>query len=152
MHLSPRHTATVLAALRIYQEEITNFGWDSVADRDQFTSTGHAPLSLAEIDDLCETLNLGEAETEEQQARRLAIIGLAGEQHASEDVGVDADARLAEGDDNGCHVSAWLWVSFSGTPFDKETEADEPEPPDCTACNDGSCPWCQAELQAAATP
>lgn len=198
MHFTPRHTATILAALRIYQEEITNFGWDAVADREQFTSTGHAPFTLQEIDTLCETLNfeapdpllthLAEeleairqalqqdnpgradwlarkateritahqapakpAETEDLKARRLAIIDLADEQHASEDIDVDADARLSEGDDNGCYVSAWLWVNFSGTPFDKEPEEeeeDQDELPECTACTDGSCPWCQAEIQA----
>lgn len=58
MKLTPRHTATLLAALRIYQEEITNFGFESLEDREQFTSIGVAPMSLDEIDDLCEEINL----------------------------------------------------------------------------------------------
>ena len=65
-----------------------------------------------------------EATTPESEARRLAIIDLADEQHPNEDISVDADAILSEGDDNGCYISAWLWISFSGTPYDKETEKE----------------------------
>lgn len=36
-------------------------------------------------------------------------------------------AILSEGDDNGTFVLAWTWVSFSGTPFDKDAEDDEEE-------------------------
>jgi hypothetical protein len=33
---------------------------------------------------------------------------------------------------------------------EEEEEAEAIANPDCTACNDGSCPWCQAEKAAAA--
>ena len=116
--------------------------------------------------------------TEEENDREQEILDLArGKLPSGEDC-VDEDAVISEGDDNGCYVAAWLWVDFSGTPFDKElpcTECgaptddgegydglcgtcadkkeaadDEEESPDCTACTDGTCAWCQAEKQATA--
>lgn len=59
MNLTPRQLTSVLCALRIYQEEITNFGWDAVANRDHFQD-GTEPLTLEEIDDLCESLTFGD--------------------------------------------------------------------------------------------
>ncbi len=55
--------------------------------------------------------------------RRLEIINLARQQRQVEGaVEIDDNAQLSEGNDNGCYVQAWVWVSFSGTPFDKEKE------------------------------
>ena len=34
---------------------------------------------------------------------------------------IDNDAEISEGDHNGAYVQAWVWVSFAGTEFDKET-------------------------------
>lgn len=73
----------------------------------------------------------------EAEARRMAIIELA---DTDEDIDIDADATLSEGDDNGCYVSAWVWVCFAGTPYDKE-----PTDLECSDCSDGSCAWCQEE-------
>jgi len=65
----------------------------------------------------------------EDEARRVKIVELAGEQGWVTDgeVEIDADARLSEGNDNGCYVSAWVWCPFEGTEFDTECEDDEPE-------------------------
>ena len=54
------------------------------------------------------------------ESRRIAIIALARQRHQEEgEVEIDDDARLSEGDDNGCYVAAWLWVDFGETKFDK---------------------------------
>jgi hypothetical protein len=36
-------------------------------------------------------------------------------------------AITSEGDDNGAYVMGWRWVSFEGTPLDKNTEDEEEE-------------------------
>lgn len=57
-------------------------------------------------------------------ARHKAIIELARNEHEVDgEVEIDAGATLSEGDDNGCYVQAWVWVSFGGTPYDKEKES-----------------------------
>lgn len=54
-------------------------------------------------------------------ARHKAIIELARNEHQDDgEVEIDAGATLSEGDDNGCYVQAWVWVSFEGTPHNKE--------------------------------
>jgi len=59
----------------------------------------------------------------ESEERRFEIIELAREQRQEEGfVEIDDDARLSEGNDNGCYVAAWVWVDFGGTKFDKEME------------------------------
>ena len=56
----------------------------------------------------------------ETERRRQQIVELARQTHQREgEVEIDADADLSEGDDNGCYVAAWVWVSFAATPFDK---------------------------------
>ena len=56
------------------------------------------------------------------EERRLAIIEMARQEHQEDgEVEIDNDAKLSEGTDNGCYVAAWVWFSFSGTEFDKET-------------------------------
>lgn len=50
MNLNDRETATVLAALRLAQQEYVSF-----ASFDHFSD--HAPLTLQEIDELCERIN-----------------------------------------------------------------------------------------------
>lgn len=54
-------------------------------------------------------------------ARHKTIIELAREEYRL-DTKIDDNAPLSEGDDNGCYVQAWVWVSFGGTPYDKETK------------------------------
>lgn len=53
--------------------------------------------------------------------RRVEIIAEAKGEHGVEgEVEVDDDAKLSEGEDNGCYVQAWVWVDFAGTRWDKE--------------------------------
>lgn len=33
----------------------------------------------------------------------------------------DQHAMVSEGEDNGAYVRAWVWISFEGTPLDKDT-------------------------------
>lgn len=66
-------------------------------------------------------------ELEVDDARHKAIIELARNEHEHDgEVEIDDDAKLSEADDNpdnGCYVQAWVWVSFGGTPYDKEKES-----------------------------
>ncbi len=58
---------------------------------------------------------------EAQTERDTAIRDLAREQqHVDGELEFDHGATISEGDDNGAYVQAWAWVSFSGTPLDKE--------------------------------
>ncbi len=43
----------------------------------------------------------------------------------TEDVQVDNSASVAEGDDNGACVQAWVWIPFEGTPLDKASAEAE---------------------------
>jgi hypothetical protein len=51
--------------------------------------------------------------------REQEIRALAGDQYGSDEIEIDADARISEGDENGAFVRAWVWVDFSGTELDK---------------------------------
>lgn len=59
----------------------------------------------------------------DDDARRQAILKLVPGHADAEDLQIDEDALVSEGDDNGAYVQAWVWVSFEGTPFDKEPGA-----------------------------
>lgn len=52
--LSPRELATVLAALRYWQEELEPDGIPPIMD---YFTDGTEPLSIEDIDELCERLN-----------------------------------------------------------------------------------------------
>jgi hypothetical protein len=62
--------------------------------------------------------------TANYRKRREAILAMAREQHNTDsregELEIDDNAKLSEGDDNGTYVQAWVWVSFAGTPLDKE--------------------------------
>ena len=66
--MTPREMATVLAALRRFQDEMHTFAMevgDPMVEMSQAMPghfEDHAPLSISEIDALCERLNLGEIE------------------------------------------------------------------------------------------
>jgi len=64
------------------------------------------------------------AETSDRsESERKEIIALARKEHQRDgECEIDSDAKLSEGGDNGTYVQAWVWVSFEGTKFDKETE------------------------------
>lgn len=58
--LSPRELATVLASLRHFQQDLIR---DEVTGGDGPISLHfdeHVPLAIAEIDELCERLNMGD--------------------------------------------------------------------------------------------
>ena len=62
----------------------------------------------------------------EADDRRLEILELARNEHQKDgEVEIDDNAQLSEGSDNGCYVAAWVWVGFSGTPFDKDKEEQQ---------------------------
>ena len=68
-------------------------------------------------DALCEDCHVA------AEDRRLEIVELARNEHQQDgEVEIDDNAQLSEGNDNGCYVRAWVWVGFSGTPFDKNKE------------------------------
>ena len=59
----------------------------------------------------------------EADDRRQEIVELARNEHQKYgEVEIDDNAQLSEGNDNGCYVQAWVWVSFEGTRFDKEKD------------------------------
>ena len=68
--------------------------------------------------------------SEEETARRQAIYDLHLTQYPQETVEVDDDFTIHDGDENGCFISAWIWIDFSETPLDKETCADKANPAD----------------------
>ena len=57
MKLSDRELATVLAALRYWQDEMAPYEDGSTSEHFQEVT----PLTTKEIDDLCERLNTGES-------------------------------------------------------------------------------------------
>ncbi len=58
-----------------------------------------------------------------EQQRQITTIELARQDPRLDDeLEIDSDPKVSEGDDNGAWVAAWLWVDFSGTPLDKDVE------------------------------
>jgi hypothetical protein len=58
--LTDRELATVLAALRYWQQNLANHESESPLVAEHFDDV-NTPLTVAEIDDLCERLNCGPA-------------------------------------------------------------------------------------------
>lgn len=55
--------------------------------------------------------------------RTATIVALARARHEEEGaLEFDDTPAVAEGEDNGAYVQAWVWVSFDGTPLDKHQE------------------------------
>lgn len=71
------------------------------------------------ITDMAFKIPIDGLDSPEAEARRNGIIKLAMEE-LSDDMSIDSDATLSEGDDNGCYVQTWQWVCFADTPYDKE--------------------------------
>lgn len=58
---------------------------------------------------------------EQEESRRSRIVELAkGKYEREGEVEIDDNAKLSEGSDNGTYVQAWVWVDFTGTPFNKK--------------------------------
>jgi hypothetical protein len=52
-----------------------------------------------------------------------AILDLARQDsRVNDELEIDDNAHVSLSSDNGCFVQAWMWVSFTGTQFDKEPE------------------------------
>jgi hypothetical protein len=80
----------------------------------------HEAADALTDNDLCPDCRIDDEE------RRFEIIELAREQHQKDgELEIDDDARVSEGNDNGCYVGAWVWLDFAETKFDKEKE-DQP--------------------------
>lgn len=143
----PRTIATILAALRYWQQDLEANEEPPISEHFQ----EHTHLSTEEIDELCESLNFGDGEEINPltAVRHETIRLLAQEQHASDEIEIDSDAAVSEGCGNGAYVTVRIWTSFDGTPLDKtpEEEPDDSEvlDIDCTLCTDESCAWCQEE-------
>lgn len=70
--ITPRHLATMLAALRYWQREGR---WSCGAEQDIASDCGKfSPMSPEEIDDLCETLNVSEPSENQNQALDLTFV------------------------------------------------------------------------------
>lgn len=64
-------------------------------------------------------------ENPKKSKRDIEIVELARDTIEKEgEIEFDDDAKVSEDDDNGAYVQAWVWVSFSGTKFDKEKDKD----------------------------
>jgi hypothetical protein len=63
------------------------------------------------------------AEKHLDDPRREQIVEMAQESLGREGaIEFDDDAVVSEGSDNGAYVEGWIWLSFSGTPLDKERD------------------------------
>lgn len=120
LNVDEREFATILAALRYWQRKEPLY--DSL-EADIATDCGTLdPLTADQIDSLCERLNTSVTRDD----RAAEIISLANRRYREDgEIEVDSDALISEGNDNGCYVEGWLWVDFTGTPFDKEAEEED---------------------------
>jgi hypothetical protein len=92
---------------------------------EEYDDDGHAEASQ-EVDrwaravlELAESFELPDTSPEGMVYRK-RVLELAREQ--CDGVEVDSKSVVSNGDDNGCYVSAWSWVSFKGTDLDKDDE------------------------------
>jgi len=105
--LDDRQHATVLAALRTYQA--TNGGSDAYLPGDRSVdveniASNHGsvdPLSIEEIDDLCEAINIDPAATPDEIQR-------AKNAYECDNVKIDSDALSSPCDDGSVWVEAWV--------------------------------------------
>lgn len=142
-HLDDAQHATVLAALRFYQQE----GLRDRATRwplidDIATNSGQVKaLRSTQIDDLCEAINhaglsfgeivnrLGDDDSDPYVA--------AAQQHRLLNEGaleVDETAVVSRGDDPGAYVMAWLWISNTEAGIADGEEKEEEGDQICSEC------------------
>jgi hypothetical protein len=109
--LDKREFSTVLAALRFWQSKIgpDRLPAQASAKRDfePYFEDGKkfAPLSMEEIDSLCERINV--SEDEDAEAYRAAAKSMFEDEGTLE---IDGNAIVSIGDDPGAYVEAWVWV------------------------------------------
>jgi hypothetical protein len=116
--MNEQERATILAALRLWQREpgpLPDELMDIATNQGDF-----GLLDAAEVDQLCERLNIGTADANAPQARELARI-----QYAREgEIEIDDDAEVSfahdhergepchNADPDGAYVQAWVWVDL----------------------------------------
>ena len=109
--LDKREFSTVLAALRLWQSKIGPDRLPAQAnaqmDFGPYFEDGKkfAPLDKAEIDSLCERINV--AEDKDSQAYRIAAKRMFEDEGTLE---IDDNAIVSAGSDPGAYVEAWVWV------------------------------------------
>lgn len=77
--------------------------------------------------------------------RDALIRDLAASMFQKDELGIDADAVVSEGDDNGAYVHVWVWVPFSGTKLSKICDDCDQAIPIGKASEDGLCDVCQPQ-------
>jgi hypothetical protein len=132
--LNDAQHATVLAALRFYQQ-------DGLRDRatrfplieDIASNSGQVkPLRSTQIDALCKSLNhngLTFADTVPQFAESAAdspYVAAARAHHLLSEgmLEVDDPAVVSQGDDSGAYVMAWLWIDDAAAGVTSEAERE----------------------------
>lgn len=117
LHLTDsRIGATVLAALRNHQISLNSLPGDLFAsclpDLFEIASDGGklAPLTVEEIDDLCEKLNAGGGVMLDRLPASAALIERARADLQTDECEFDDDALSSPSDDGGTWVQGWLWV------------------------------------------
>jgi hypothetical protein len=124
--LTERQHATILAALRFYQEE----GLDELPN-DIATDCGTVKaLDDAEIDALCEEINhsglefgqcvqiLGEDDSDPYVAAALDHV-------RDGELEVDVPTIVSRGEDDGAYVMSWIWIENEEAGIETEQEEKE---------------------------
>jgi hypothetical protein len=67
--------------------------------------------------------NTAEEAITQNEFDRREIVAMAKDEYEGYDgdIQVDGNAVVSHGEDNGAYVQAWVWVSFDGTRFDKDS-------------------------------
>jgi hypothetical protein len=60
--------------------------------------------------------------TEEERLKKIRELAEREANGGPSRVELDGVIAISEGEDNGCYVQCWMWVSFAGTELDKEKE------------------------------
>lgn len=79
------------------------------------------PVDLEAADELANHPTGGKPTEEGGVSERDArILALAHEWEDVDEIELDQETKISEGEDNGAWVRAWVWVDFAGTDLDKE--------------------------------
>lgn len=116
--MNKQERATILAALRLWQQDGSATDVDVLAIA---TNEGEfGLLDAAEVDQLCERLNIGTADADTEQIRELARSQY--EREGEIEIDDDAEVSFAHdhergepchnADPDGAYVQAWLWVDL----------------------------------------
>ncbi len=117
--------ATALKDLTPFEAE----EWEATfSDGRSLALTGSEMAAIMELKD--ERLKglqerIAEASQPARTARDRDIVALARRQSGVEgELEIDCATEVSEADGNGAYVNSWVWVEFSGTPLDKESEEE----------------------------